>query len=77
MRHDSAQILFQAFLQEAIVSSSGVGRDVHSLTLSSQYLLSQPQYCPLLHGALKDGLGEAVMVRVVLKEAGFSSGVPL
>ena len=29
MMNDSAEILFQAFLQEAIVSSSGMGRDVH------------------------------------------------
>ena len=30
MKDDSAEILFQSFLQEAIVSSSGTGRDVHS-----------------------------------------------
>ena len=28
MRDDSAEILFQSFLQEALVSSSGMGRDV-------------------------------------------------
>ena len=33
MRDDSAEILFQSFLQVALVSSSGMGRDVHSLTL--------------------------------------------
>ena len=32
MTDDSAEILFQSFLQEAIVSSSDMGRDVHSLT---------------------------------------------
>ena len=30
LRDDSAQILFQPFLQEALVSRSGLGRDVHS-----------------------------------------------
>ena len=40
---DSAEILFQRFLQEANVSSSGMGRDVHSLMLSIQHLLCQPQ----------------------------------
>ena len=29
LRDDSAEILFQSFLQEALVSSSGMGRDVH------------------------------------------------
>ena len=31
---DSAEILCQSFLQEAIVSASGMGRDVHSLVSS-------------------------------------------
>ena len=31
MKEDSAEILFQSFLQEALVSRSGMGRDVHSL----------------------------------------------
>ena len=31
MRDDSTEIFFQSFLQEALVSSSGMGRDVHSL----------------------------------------------
>ena len=42
MRDDSAEILFQSFLQEALVSSPGIGRDVHSLKLSIQHFLSQP-----------------------------------
>ena len=33
MRDYSAEILFQSFLQEALVSSSGMGRDVHSLMI--------------------------------------------
>ena len=37
MKDDSAEILFQSFLQEALVSSSGMGRDVHSLMLSIQH----------------------------------------
>ena len=32
-RDDSAEILFQSFLQEAVVSSSVMGRDVHSLMI--------------------------------------------
>ena len=36
MRDDSAEIVFQSFLQEALVSSSGVDRDVHYLMLSIQ-----------------------------------------
>ena len=31
MEDESAEILLQSFLQEALVSSSGMGRDVHSL----------------------------------------------
>ena len=38
MRDDSAEIFFQSFLQEAIVSNSGMGRDVHSLMLSIHFL---------------------------------------
>ena len=43
---DSAKILFQCFLQEATVSSSGMGRDIHSLTLSIQHFLCWPQHHP-------------------------------
>ena len=46
MTDDSAEILFQSFLREAIVSSSGMGRDVHSLTLSIQYFLCRPRRRP-------------------------------
>ena len=34
MRDDSAKILFQSFQQEALLSKSGIGRDVHSLMVS-------------------------------------------
>ena len=33
-RNDSAENFFQSFLRKAIVSSSDMDRDVHSLTLS-------------------------------------------
>ena len=39
MTDDSAEILFLCFLQEALVSSSGIGSDVHSLMLSIQHFL--------------------------------------
>ena len=42
MRDDSAEILFQSFLQEALVSSSGMGRVVRSLMLSIQHFLRRP-----------------------------------
>ena len=43
MRDNSAEILFQSFLQEALVSSSGKGKDVHSLMLSNQHFLCRPR----------------------------------
>ena len=46
MRDDSAEILSQSFLQEALVSSSGMGRDVHSLMLSIQHFLCRPRRRP-------------------------------
>ena len=46
MRDDSEEILFQSFLLEAIVSSSGMGRNVHSLMLSIKHFLCWPQSCP-------------------------------
>ena len=36
MKDDLAEILFQYFLKEALVSSYGMGRDVHFLMLSIQ-----------------------------------------
>ena len=56
MMNDSVEILFRPFLREAIVTSSGMDRDVHSLTLSIQYFRCRPQRRPsTLQGALKDG----------------------
>ena len=45
MTDDSAEILFQSFLR-AIVSSSGIDRNVHSLTWSIRQFLCQPRRCP-------------------------------
>ena len=39
MRDDSAEIIFRSFLQEALVSNSGMSRDVHSLVLPTQHFL--------------------------------------
>ena len=46
MRDDSAEILFQPFLQEAFVSGSCMGKNVHSLMLSIQHFLCQPRCHP-------------------------------
>ena len=54
MRDDSAEILFQFFLQEALLGSSGMGRDVHSL-MSIQHFLCQPRRRLPLQCALKVG----------------------
>ena len=45
-RDDSAEILFQSFLQEALVSSSGMGRDVHMWMLSIRHFLCRPRRRP-------------------------------
>ena len=39
----SVENLFPSFLQQALVISSGMGRDVHSLLLSIQHLLCRPR----------------------------------
>ena len=40
---DSAEILFQSFQQEDIVSSSDMGMGVHSLMLSTEHFLCRPR----------------------------------
>ena len=45
-RVDLAEILFQSFLWEAIAGSSGIGRHVHSLTLSVQHFFFRQQSPP-------------------------------
>ena len=42
MRNHSAEIPFQSFLRDIIVSSSDIGRDVHSLASSRQHFLCRP-----------------------------------
>ena len=62
MTNDSAEILFQSFLQEAVVSSSGTGRDVHSLTRPPRFsyadhgIVDPPRYP-------EGWFGEAFMAR--------------
>ena len=46
MRDDPAEILFQSFLQEALVSRSGMGRYVHSLMLFIQHFFCRPRCRP-------------------------------
>ena len=46
MGDDSAEILFHFFLQEALVSSSGMGRYVQSLMLSIQHFLCRTWHRP-------------------------------
>ena len=38
---------FQSFLREGVVGSSGMGKDVHSLTLFIQHFLCRPWRRPL------------------------------
>ena len=47
MRDNSAEICFQSILQEALVSSYGIGRDAHSSMLSIQHFLCWLWHCPL------------------------------
>ena len=61
MTDDSAEILFQPFLQGAHASSFGMGRDVHSLMFFIQHFPLPTTASPILQGALKDGFGEAVV----------------
>ena len=58
---DSADFLFQSFLQEAIASSSGMDRDAHSFALSIQHFSLPTTASPIHQGALKNGFGEAVV----------------
>ena len=61
MSDDSVEITFRCFLQEAFVRSSAMGRDVHSLMLSSQHFLYRQRLSPTFQDALKEGFGEAVV----------------
>ena len=46
VRDDSAELLVQSFLQEALLSSSGRGKYVHSLMLSIQHFLCRRRRRP-------------------------------
>ena len=46
MEDDLAEIFFQSFLQEALVSSSGIGRNVRSLMLFIQHFPCRPRRRP-------------------------------
>ena len=59
MRDDSAEILFQSFLEETIANSTCKGRDVHALILSIQHFFSK--VLSTLQGVLKDGFVVAVL----------------
>ena len=69
MRDDSAEILFQSFLQGPIVSSSGIDRDSRSLTLSIYHFLVRLR----CRGALEDGLGQSVVACDMPEPCEFSS----
>ena len=45
MRDVPAEVLSQSFLQQSIVSSSGMDRNVHCLMLSVQHFLCRPLRC--------------------------------
>ena len=61
LRDDSAEILFQSFLQEALVNRSRMGRDVHSFDVVHPAFPLSTMASSTLQGAMKDGFGEAVM----------------
>ena len=44
--NEPGKILFRCFLRKATVGSSGMGRNVHSLTLSIQHFLCRPRRLP-------------------------------
>ena len=46
MTDDSAEILFKSFMQEAVMSSSSMSIDAHSLMLSIQHFFCLLQHCP-------------------------------
>ena len=58
MTDDSAEILFQSFMRRAVMSSSGMGKNVHAMTLSIQHFLCRPRRRP---PSKVNGFGEAVV----------------
>ena len=61
MRDDSAEILRQSFLQEALLSKSGMGRDVHDVVHPAYPLPTTAS--STLYSALRDGFREVVVAR--------------
>ena len=61
MTDDSADTVFYSLLQEAIVSRSGMDGCPLFHVVHPAFLPTTAS--PTLHGALKDGFGEAVMER--------------
>ena len=61
MRDDSAEILFQSFLQEALVGSSGLGLGCPLFDVVHPTFPLPTPASPTLQAAVKDGFGEAVV----------------
>ena len=61
MRNDSAEILFQSFLQETLLSTVGMWAGVSTLGFVKPAFSLPTIPSSTLQGALKDGFGEAVM----------------
>ena len=64
MGDDSAEILFQSFLQEALVNSSGMCRERPLFDVVHPAFPLLTTASPTLQDALKDGLGERLSWRV-------------
>ena len=62
-KNGSAEILYQSFMREAIMNSSGIGWDVHSSEVVHP-AFSLPTTAPqTFKDALKDGFGKCVVAR--------------
>ena len=73
MRDNSTDILFQSFLQEALMSSSCMGMDVHSFYVVHPVFPLPTISLPTLQGSLKYGFREAGLVCDVPKSYKFLS----
>ena len=71
MRDDSAEIVFQCFLQEALVGSSGLGQGSPLFNaVHPAFPLPTTAY-PTLQGVMKDNSGEAVVACEIPNHASF------
>ena len=61
MRDDSAELLFQSFLQEALMSSFWHGQRCQLFDVVPPAFPLPTTASPTLQGALKDGFGEAAV----------------